>query len=59
VVGAIGTVHRMNPKRQKTRLNDGPFHHELKKIVRSSHAIRNYSGSGNGYNDAKIPRLTT
>jgi hypothetical protein len=44
----------MNPKRQKTRLNDGPLHYELKKIVRSSHAIRNYSGSGNGYNDAII-----
>jgi hypothetical protein len=34
VVGAIGTVHRMNPKRQRTRLSDGPLHHELKKIVR-------------------------
>jgi hypothetical protein len=34
VVGAIGTIHRMSPKRQKTRLNDGPLHHELKKVVR-------------------------
>jgi hypothetical protein len=34
VVGAIGTIHRMNPKRRKTRRNDGPFHHELKKVVR-------------------------
>ena len=24
----------MDPKRQKTRLNDGPLHYELKKIVR-------------------------
>jgi hypothetical protein len=24
----------MNPKRQKTRRNDGPFHRELKKVVR-------------------------
>jgi hypothetical protein len=24
----------MNPKRQKTRRNDGPLHYELKKVVR-------------------------
>ena len=24
----------MNPKRQKTRRNDGPLYHELKKVVR-------------------------
>jgi hypothetical protein len=24
----------MNPKRRKTRRNDGPFHHEVKKVVR-------------------------
>jgi hypothetical protein len=34
VIGAIGTIHRMNPKRRKTRRNDGPFHRELKKVVR-------------------------
>ena len=34
VVGAIGTVHRVNPKRQKTRRNGGPLYHELKKVAR-------------------------